>query len=80
MQLKLGRIDVRFQKPFSLKGYIEEQRIRRNEKHGNEERTPTQNKKEQAQLLRALGYQVLSDINKVSSLGVEEDKVTDEGL
>lgn len=66
VQLKLGRIDVRFQKPFSLKGYIEEQKVRRDEKLGDGERTPAMKKKEQAQLLRALGYQVLSDINKVS--------------
>lgn len=40
--------------------------MRRDEKLGDGERTPAMKKKEQAQLLRALGYQVLSDINKVS--------------
>lgn len=61
VQLKLGRIDVRFQKPFSLKAYLAEQKLKREEKpkKGNA-------KTEQAILLKALGYQVLSDINQCS--------------
>lgn len=60
IQLQLGRIDVRFQKPFSLKGWLEEQTSKR------AKAAPTIKRKEQAVLLRALGYQVLSDINRCS--------------
>ncbi|KAL8292445.1 hypothetical protein RQP46_001057 [Phenoliferia psychrophenolica] len=64
IQLKLGRIDVRFQKPFSLKSYVDEQTERR-----SKVRKPgvvPNPKKEQDILLRALGYQVLSDINRAA--------------
>ncbi|KDE03677.1 hypothetical protein MVLG_05866 [Microbotryum lychnidis-dioicae p1A1 Lamole] len=64
VQLQLGRIDVRFQKPFSLNGWIEDQNQRRRSQR--EPGAPVDAKKEQAVLLRALGYQVLSDINKVA--------------
>ncbi|SCV69844.1 BQ2448_1238 [Microbotryum intermedium] len=64
VQLQLGRIDVRFQKPFSLNGWIEEQNQRRRSQR--EPGAPVDAQKEQAVLLRALGYQVLSDINKVA--------------
>ncbi|KAM0748457.1 acyltransferase-domain-containing protein [Meredithblackwellia eburnea MCA 4105] len=66
IQLKLGRIDVRFKEPFSLKGYIAEQTERRAEMR---RRTPGMEfnaKREQDVLLRSLGYQVLSDINKAA--------------
>lgn len=58
IQLKLGRIDVRFQKPFSLKGYIEEQTARRTETRLKTPGLEPNPKKEQDVLLRALGYQV----------------------
>ncbi|KAK4054200.1 hypothetical protein OIV83_001226 [Microbotryomycetes sp. JL201] len=64
VQLKLGRIDVRFQKPFSLKGWLQEQNSRRLENRPAD--APRDERKEQGVLLRALGYQVLSDINKAA--------------
>lgn len=66
MQLKLGRIDIRFQKPFSLKAYLAEETARRHHKAAEHPELKRDAKKEQVMLLRALGYQVLSDINRVS--------------
>ncbi|KAK4699865.1 hypothetical protein P7C70_g6389, partial [Phenoliferia sp. Uapishka_3] len=66
IQLKLGRIDVRFQKPFSLKGFIAEQTARTVELRESTPGPPRNTKKDQDVLLRRLGYQVLSDINKVA--------------
>lgn len=66
-QLKLGRIDVRLKKPFSLRGYLDAETARRRTTTTNSTRaTAIELKKEQAVLLRSLGYQVLSDINSVS--------------
>ncbi|CAB5170961.1 unnamed protein product [Rhizophagus irregularis] len=59
LQLKWGRIDVRFAKPYSLQGFINEQIGRRKSFDPNSEQ-------QKITLLRALGYQVLSDINSVS--------------
>ncbi|GAA94612.1 hypothetical protein E5Q_01264 [Mixia osmundae IAM 14324] len=67
LQLKMGRIDVRFQKPYSLKGFIEDQVVSR--KRLRQDRVafdPANNNEHKVMLLKALGYQVLSDINKVS--------------
>ncbi|CAG8590188.1 6313_t:CDS:10 [Funneliformis mosseae] len=55
LQLKWGRIDVRFAKPYSLKGFIEEQIVRRKSFDPN-------NDQQKVTLLRALAYQVMSDI------------------
>ncbi|CAI2170937.1 2421_t:CDS:10 [Funneliformis geosporum] len=59
LQLKWGRIDVRFAKPYSLKGFIEDQIERRKSFDLN-------NDQQKITLLRALAYQVMSDINSVS--------------
>ncbi|CAG8507080.1 11866_t:CDS:10 [Ambispora leptoticha] len=59
LQLKMGRIDVRFAKPYSLQSFLKEQINRRNYID------PTQDQ-QKIILLRALGYRVLSDINAVS--------------
>ncbi|CAG8445599.1 13588_t:CDS:10 [Dentiscutata erythropus] len=59
VQLKWGRIDVRFSKPFSLLSFIEDQKKRRNYNNPLIEA-------QKITLLRALGYRVLSDINSVS--------------
>jgi glycerol-3-phosphate O-acyltransferase len=90
LQLKMGRIDVRFQEPFSLKGYLVAERERRASLPiveastllnstapqpllaagpiGNGQKTAAQlaQRAEQNIMLRALGYKILSDINKVS--------------
>lgn len=63
LSLKLGRVDVRFHEPWSLRGFIDEQRARF-------DRVPRPMSEGQeslkVRLLRTLGYKVLSDINAVS--------------
>ncbi|KAL4979530.1 acyltransferase-domain-containing protein [Aspergillus desertorum] len=65
LSLKLGRVDVRFHKPWSLREYISQHlsrlpqplRLDKGLKLGYSDR---------GRLLRSLGYRVLSDINNVS--------------
>ncbi|GAA5938602.1 hypothetical protein JCM1841_003045 [Sporobolomyces salmonicolor] len=59
IQFELGRIDVRFQKPFSLRAWLDEQKKHRSEVGPSGKRP----KSDQATLLKALGYEVLSGIN-----------------
>ena len=67
LSLKLGRVDVRFHEPWSLKDFIAKQR-------GRVESSATvpqslrdpQSQESRIRLLRTLGYRVLSDINAVS--------------
>ena len=61
LSLKLGRVDVRFHEPWSLRTFINEQRERFS-------KLPQQldTKEDRLRLLRTLGYKVLSDINDVS--------------
>ncbi|CCU74712.1 unnamed protein product [Blumeria hordei] len=66
LSLKLGRVDCRFHKPWSLKGFIQQQQARKTGipkplNFSNETNSVTRQK-----LLRTLGYKVLSDINAVS--------------
>lgn len=64
LTLKLGRVDVRFHKPWSLKDFIRSQEIRPSHAPGQ---TSVQRSKEvRSRMLRTLGYKVLSDINAVS--------------
>ncbi|KAF2121583.1 glycerol-3-phosphate acyltransferas-like protein [Lophiotrema nucula] len=58
LSLKLGRVDVRFHEPWSLRTFITQQRSR----------LPQQIdiKDERLRILRTLGYKVLSEINDVS--------------
>ena len=60
LQLKLGRIDIRFSSPFSLKNYIAEQVESRS--HFD----PYKKKEDSLLLLRSLGYRICSDINQVA--------------
>ncbi|TLD26883.1 hypothetical protein PspLS_05154 [Pyricularia sp. CBS 133598] len=68
LSLRLGRVDVRFHEPWSLRGFIDEQLSRQigiPKTIGSDmtkEITPAVRQK----LLRTLGYKVLSDINDVS--------------
>ncbi|KAJ3360646.1 hypothetical protein GGF32_008262 [Allomyces javanicus] len=62
LQLKWGRIDVRFQKPWSLREFIDNECMQRNPTGLG----PMENRLNSLTLLRALGYRVLSDINQVS--------------
>lgn len=58
--LKLGRIDVTFGKPFSLRGHIEEQMRGRHDFH------PMENPGDLMLLLKSAAYRVLMEINRVS--------------
>ncbi|CAO3564048.1 unnamed protein product [Mortierella alpina] len=62
LQLKMGRIDVRFAKPYSLRNFMNHE-IERREIVNKREDTDSVAK---SQLLKALGYKVLADINSVS--------------
>ncbi|WFC98494.1 hypothetical protein MYAM1_001222 [Malassezia yamatoensis] len=57
LQLKMGRIDVRFQRPWSMREFLH-----REEK----QRVVKPNEDRDSQLLKSLGYRVLSDINHIS--------------
>ncbi|GAA5915410.1 hypothetical protein JCM6882_001416 [Rhodosporidiobolus microsporus] len=61
IQLQLGRIDVRFQTPFSLRNWLNEQKKRRSQPSELADGRPPRS--DQATILRALGYEVLSGIN-----------------
>lgn len=69
LSLRLGRIDVRFHEPWSLRSFIDNQmtRISKNPPPGlsldvkDPDNAPLRHR-----LLRTLGYQVLADINAVS--------------
>ncbi|KAF8978632.1 hypothetical protein BGZ46_006253 [Entomortierella lignicola] len=62
LQLKMGRIDVRFAKPYSLREFMNSE-IERREIKNEQEKT---NNAAKSQLLKSLGYKVLADINSVS--------------
>ncbi|EEP75827.1 conserved hypothetical protein [Uncinocarpus reesii 1704] len=63
LSLKLGRVDVRFHEPWSLKKFISEQLTRINKAPSTTQLTDTA---EKGRILRTLGYRVLSQINDVS--------------
>ena len=68
LSLKLGRVDVRFHEPWSLRGFIEEQRARSSDSPSQHTMSSkdfggTENR---IRLLRTLGFRVLSDINTIS--------------
>lgn len=65
LSLKLGRVDVRFHEPWSLREFIQEQRSRT---AGIPAKIDVKNLDPvvRQKLLRTLGYKVLSDINAVS--------------
>ncbi|KAJ4300602.1 hypothetical protein N0V88_003281 [Collariella sp. IMI 366227] len=68
LSLRLGRVDVRFHEPWSLRGFINEQ-IARLSKIPTAVKVDWRDMKNQVvrqKLLRTLGYRVLADINAVS--------------
>ncbi|KAI0012458.1 acyltransferase-domain-containing protein [Xylariaceae sp. FL0662B] len=68
LSLRLGRVDVRFHEPWSLRGYIDEQLTKLTESPRSlrlDVKTP-ENVAIKQKLLRTMGYKVLSDINDVS--------------
>lgn len=68
LSLRLGRVDVRFHEPWSLRGFINEQltRLERLPTGLNMDTKNPENTAIRQKLLRILGYKVLSDINDVS--------------
>lgn len=67
LSLRLGRVDVRFHEPWSLRGFINEQLSRMGRSPSLKIDTGGQMDPAMRQkLLRILGYKVLSDINNVS--------------
>lgn len=68
LSLKLGRVDVRFHEPWSLREFVQQQNGRLNSltDHQAFELEKAYSKDIRIRLLRTLGYRVLSDINAVS--------------
>lgn len=66
LQLKMGRIDIRFQEPWSLKAFIDAHRARRTGDRGAGATFDVAKPGDRMLLLKSLGYQVLGDINRVS--------------
>ncbi|KAL2200254.1 hypothetical protein P885DRAFT_27951 [Corynascus similis CBS 632.67] len=68
LSLRLGRVDVRFHEPWSLRGFINEQlsRLSKMPSAININWNDMKNQMLRQKLLRTLGYKVLADINAVS--------------
>ncbi|RYP73694.1 hypothetical protein DL769_004165 [Monosporascus sp. CRB-8-3] len=68
LSLKLGRVDVRFHEPWSLRGYVDTQltRICKSPQPPDWSSKSPENAAIKQKLLRTMGYKVLSDINEVS--------------
>lgn len=68
LSLRLGRVDVRFHEPWSLRGFIDQQvtRLSKVPSAMNINWRDTKNAMVRQKLLRTLGYKVLADINDVS--------------
>lgn len=68
LSLKLGRVDVRFHEPWSLRGFINEQQRRMDSLTLSQQNDLNRayNSDLRVRLLRTLGYRVLSDINDVA--------------
>ena len=66
LSLKLGRVDVRFQKPWSLREFINEHTSRFQKESQSSDIAQGQTLRRR--LLQTLGYKVLADINAVSAI------------
>ncbi|KAL8694819.1 MAG: hypothetical protein Q9218_000578 [Villophora microphyllina] len=66
LSLKLGRVDVRFHEPWSLRSFIAEQRGRVSDARPSSALSDPMSSESRVRLLRTLGFKVLSDINAVS--------------
>ena len=68
LSLKLGRVDVRFNKPWSLRKFIENQlsKLPRVPKGLDTDHRNPEVRAVREKILRTLGYKVLGDINEVS--------------
>lgn len=65
LSLKLGRVDIRFHEPWSLREFINQQ-LTRLPSQPDVAASRELNYADKARILRTLGYRVLSDINDVS--------------
>lgn len=66
LSLKLGRVDVRFHEPWSLRQFVQEQQSRTTGIPREIDMKSITDPATRQKLLRTLGYKVLSDINAVS--------------
>ncbi|KAL8868910.1 MAG: hypothetical protein Q9174_004673 [Haloplaca sp. 1 TL-2023] len=66
LSLKLGRVDVRFHEPWSLRSFIADQRSRVDGGRPSSAFADPLSFENRTRILRTLGYKVLSDINAVS--------------
>ncbi|KAL9089849.1 MAG: hypothetical protein Q9159_002319 [Coniocarpon cinnabarinum] len=68
LSLRLGRVDVRFHQPWSLRGFINEQQSRFDalSLHQQRDLDKAYDSNLRLRLLRTLGYRVLAEINEVS--------------
>jgi glycerol-3-phosphate O-acyltransferase len=66
LSLKLGRVDVRFHEPWSLRQFIQDQQARTTGIPRGIDMKSVNDPATRQKLLRTLGYKVLSDINAVS--------------
>ncbi|KAI0022510.1 acyltransferase [Xylariomycetidae sp. FL0641] len=68
LSLRLGRVDVRFHEPWSLRGFIYDQltKITKSPETLKFDARTAENAAIKQKLLRTMGYKVLSDINDVS--------------
>ncbi|KAI9889530.1 MAG: hypothetical protein M1814_005224 [Vezdaea aestivalis] len=66
LSLKLGRVDVRFHEPWSLRTFINQQMLRFTDLRAENALKPLSDADIRTRLLRTLGYRVLADINAVS--------------
>jgi 1-acyl-sn-glycerol-3-phosphate acyltransferase len=66
LNLKLGRVDIRFHEPWSLRGFINEQFERFTSLPAQLSTTESWTEERKIRLLRTLGFKVLADINQVS--------------
>ncbi|KAI2619154.1 acyltransferase-domain-containing protein [Hypoxylon sp. NC1633] len=68
LSLRLGRVDVRFHEPWSLRQYVDEQLTKISKSPGTLrlDVNSHENAAIKQKLLRTMGYKVLSDINNVS--------------
>lgn len=66
LSLRLGRVDVRFHEPWSLRRYIDEQLMKMTKVPRDLTAKTPEAAAIRQKLLRTMGYKVLSDINNVS--------------
>ncbi len=66
ISLQLGRVDVRFHEPWSLRQFVQEQQNRISVNPGQPNVRAVDSPALRLRILRTMGYKVLSDINAVS--------------